>query len=445
MTVQRAKRGAPSAAASRSKSPLKSGKAAAPNAASKSAVRPSATQRPAKPSSKTSAKAPAKATSPKMPHAASKAPKAKAPKSKAKTAAKPLAKTAPLSKKAGASKVAVAAPAKASASSSSKSAAAAVPGAPKAPAKTAAAPRIPAPVTAAALEPKKRKRRTAPAGSIAPSEPERDILDQYLYEVSTYPLLKGTEEIDIARKIRAGDADALQELVKRNLRFVISVAKKYQNRGLPLIDLIGEGNVGLLTAARKFDPDQGVKFISYAVWWIRQAILSSLARQGRTVRVPLNRTADLSRIIKASEILRQKMRREPTPEELAQLTGLSVDVVQSLAALNTGDVRLDAPMDPDGDRSLIERFVADEMPDTEEEAMNRFLTDEIESSLNTLPPRDAKVLRLYFGLEGGREHTLEEIGTMLGVTRERVRQLRDRALKRLREGDVGRALGSFAS
>jgi RNA polymerase primary sigma factor len=290
----------------------------------------------------------------------------------------------------------------------------------------------------------RRRRRAVPAG-IAPSEPERDILDQYLYEVSTYPLLKGHEEIDIARKIRAGDADALQELVKRNLRFVISVAKKYQNRGLPLIDLIGEGNVGLLTAARKFDPDQGVKFISYAVWWIRQAILSSLARQGRTVRVPLNRTADLSRIIKASEILRQKLRREPMPEELAQLTGLSVDVVQSLAALNTGDVRLDAPMDPDGDRSLIERFVADEMPDTEEEAMNRFLNDEVEAALNTLPPRDAKVLRLYFGLEGGREHTLEEIGSMLGVTRERVRQLRDRALKRLREGEVGRALGSFAA
>jgi RNA polymerase primary sigma factor len=255
-------------------------------------------------------------------------------------------------------------------------------------------------------EVKRKRRRAAPAG-IAPSEPERDILDQYLYEVSTYPLLKGTEEIELARKIRAGDPDALQELVKRNLRFVISVAKKYQNRGLPLIDLIGEGNVGLLTAARKFDPDQGVKFISYAVWWIRQAILSSLARQGRTVRVPLNRTADLSRIIKASEILRQKLRREPSPEELSQLTGLSVDVVQSLAALNTGDVRLDAPMDPEGDRSLIERFVADEMPDTEEEAMNRFLTDEIEQALGTLPPRDAKVLRLYFGLEGARGDRLD--------------------------------------
>src|SRR5258708_3680947 len=289
-----------------------------------------------------------------------------------------------------------------------------------------------------------RRRRAAPAG-IAPNEPERDILDQYLYEVSTYPLLKGTEEIELARKIRAGDQDALQDLVKRNLRFVISVAKKYQNRGLPLIDLIGEGNVGLLTAARKFDPDQGVKSISYAVWWIRQAILSALARQGRTVRVPLNRTADLSRIVRTAEYLRQTLRREPTPEEIADATKLSLEVVQSLAALNTGDVRLDAPLDPDGDRSLIERFIAEDLPDTEEKAMDRFLSDEIETALNTLQKRDAKVLRLYFGLDGGREHTLEEIGGMLGVTRERVRQLRDRALKRLREGNVGKALASFAA
>src|SRR6266571_4227547 len=241
---------------------------------------------------------------------------------------------------------------------------------------------------------KRRRRRAAPAG-IAPNEPERDILDQYLYEVSTYPL--------------------------------------------------GEGNVGLLTAARKFDPDQGVKFISYAVWWIRQAILSALARQGRTVRVPLNRTADLSRIVRTAEYLRQTLRREPTPEEIADATKLSLEVVQSLAALNTGDVRLDAPLDPDGDRSLIERFIAEDLPDTEDQAMDRFLSDEIEQALNTLQRRDAKVLRLYFGLDGGREHTLEEIGGMLGVTRERVRQLRDRALKRLRDGDVGKALASFAA
>lgn len=291
--------------------------------------------------------------------------------------------------------------------------------------------------------PKKRRRRPAPA--IAVNEADRDLLDQYLFEVSKTPLLTPQEEIDLAKQVRAGDTEAMQELAKRNLRFVISVAKKYQNRGLPLTDLIGEGNVGLLTAARKFDPDQGVKFISYAVWWIRQAILASLARQGRTVRVPLNRTADLSKIVRTAEALRQELRREPTPEEISEATGLSIEVVQSLAALNTGEVRLDAPLEPDGDRALIERFIAEDLPDTEESTMDRFLTDEVDDALTTLPPRDAKVLKLYFGLDGGREHTLEEIGGMLGVTRERVRQLRDRALKRLREGDVGKALSSFAA
>ncbi|MCH7683384.1 MAG: RNA polymerase sigma factor RpoD/SigA [Gemmatimonadetes bacterium] len=290
---------------------------------------------------------------------------------------------------------------------------------------------------------RKRARRAAPA--IAVDEADRDLLDQYLFEVSQTPLLKPPEEIALAKKVRDGDQEAMQELAKRNLRFVISVAKKYQNRGLPLTDLIGEGNVGLLTAARKFDPDQGVKFISYAVWWIRQAILASLARQGRTVRVPLNRTADLSKIVRTAEALRQELRREPTPEEISSATGLSLEVVQSLAALNTGEVRLDAPLEPDGDRSLIERFIAEDLPDTEETSMDRFLSDEIEEALGTLPPRDARVLKLYFGLNGGREHTLEEIGGMLGVTRERIRQLRDRALKRLREGDVGKALASFAA
>jgi RNA polymerase primary sigma factor len=291
----------------------------------------------------------------------------------------------------------------------------------------------------------RRSRRSDTSKSLGVYDADRDILDQYLYEVSKTPLLTAQQEIAIAKRVRLGDDEAMQELVKRNLRFVISVAKKYQNRGLALTDLIGEGNLGLLTAARKFDPDQGVKFISYAVWWIRQAILASLARQGRTVRVPLNRTADLSRIVRTAENLRQELRREPTPEEIAQSTGLSVDVVQSLAALNTSEIRLDAPLDPEGDRSLIDRFIADEQGDPEAQAMDRFLSEEIENALRTLPPRDAKVLRLYFGLDGGREHTLEEIGGMLGVTRERVRQLRDRALKRLREGEVGRALASFAA
>ena len=290
---------------------------------------------------------------------------------------------------------------------------------------------------------KPRKRDTAK--SLGVFDADGDILDQYLYEVSQTPLLTAQQEVAIARKVRAGDEEAMQELVKRNLRFVISVAKKYQNRGMALTDLIGEGNVGLMTAARKFDPDQGVKFISYAVWWIRQSILAALARQGRTVRVPLNRTADLSRIIRTAETLRQDLQREPTPEEIAAATGLTLDVVQSLAALNTSDVRLDAPLDPDGERSLIDRFIADEQGDAEAQAMDKFLSEEIDRALRSLAPRDAKVLRLYFGLDGGREHTLEEIGGMLGVTRERVRQLRDRALKRLREGDIGRALASFAA
>jgi len=293
-------------------------------------------------------------------------------------------------------------------------------------------------------EAKRRRRRPTPV-EIGPGEADRDILDQYFAEASKYPLLNAAEEKELARRIRNGDQDAMHELVKRNLRFVVSVAKKYQNRGLALIDLIGEGNVGLLTAARKFDPDQGVKFISYAVWWIRQAILSSLARQGRTVRVPLNRTADLSRVMRASALLRDKLGREPTPEEVGQLTGISQEIVSALLSLNAADIRLDAPLGADGDRSLIERFSVEEMPNTEEAVLNQFRSQELARALSTLPARDAKILRLYFGLEGDREHTLDEIGKMLGVTRERVRQLRDRALKRLREGDVGDALKDLAA
>jgi len=293
-------------------------------------------------------------------------------------------------------------------------------------------------------ETKRRRRRPAPV-EISPSEQDRDILDQYFAEVSRYPLLDAEEEKALARRVQRGDHDAMEELVRRNLRFVVSVAKKYQNRGLPLIDLIGEGNVGLMTAARKFDPDQGVKFISYAVWWIRQAILASLARQGRTVRVPLNRTADLSRVIRATSLLRDKFGREPTPDELSQLTGISPEIVAALSTLNTAEVRLDAAAGKDSDRALIERFAMDELPSTEEQVLDRFRNAELERALSTLPPRDARILRLYFGLEGDREHTLDEIGKLLGVTRERVRQLRDRALRRLREGSVGDALRDLSA
>ena len=247
----------------------------------------------------------------------------------------------------------------------------------------------------------KRQRRAAPA-DIRPAEGDRDILDQYFAEVSRFPLLTADGEKVLARRIRTGEHEAMEELVRRNLRFVVSVAKKYQNRGMPLIDLIGEGNVGLMTAARKFDPDQGVKFISYAVWWIRQAILAALARQGRTVRVPLNRTADLSRVIKAIAILREKLTREPTPREISHVTGISTEIVGALATLNAADIRLDATIGKDSDRALIERFSVEEGTTTEGQILDQFKAHEVERALLTLPSRDAKIPRPYFGLDQDR-------------------------------------------
>ncbi|HEU4456142.1 MAG TPA: RNA polymerase sigma factor RpoD/SigA [Longimicrobium sp.] len=294
--------------------------------------------------------------------------------------------------------------------------------------------------------PRKRKRASGRPDSEfgLPSE-DQSSLDQYLKEVSTHKLLTPPEEIELGRRARAGDETAINELVRANLRFVISVAKKYQNRGVSLSDLIQEGNVGLVTAARKFDPDQGVKFISYAVWWIRQAILSALANQGRSVRVPLNRASDLAKIFRERERLKQELRRDPSPQELSEATGLSAEIVESLQTLNAAEIRLDAPIGDSDDSQLMDRFIAEEAIVTEDEVEERLLSERIDKALGTLQPRDAKVLRLYFGLEGGREHTLEEIGDILGVTRERIRQLRDRALKRLREGEMGEALASFAT
>lgn len=294
----------------------------------------------------------------------------------------------------------------------------------------------------------RRRKRSAPTlkqGFKASSLEDQSSLDQYLKEVSTHPLLTPEQEVELGHRALAGDEDAVQALVRANLRFVISVAKKYQNRGVSLSDLIQEGNVGLVTAARKFDPDQGVKFISYAVWWIRQAILSSLANQGRSVRVPLNRASDLSKIFREKERLKQEIGRDPSAVELSEATGLSARIVESLQTLNAAEIRLDAPIGDTDDSQLMDRFITDEAIITEEEVEDRILSERIARALETLQERDAKVLRLYFGLEGSREHTLEEIGDILGVTRERIRQLRDRALKRLREGDEGPALSSFAA
>jgi RNA polymerase primary sigma factor len=292
---------------------------------------------------------------------------------------------------------------------------------------------------------KRRRRRGIELDGFGGAAEERSALDQYLREVSRHDLLTPQQEIELGHRALAGDEVAVQALVRANLRFVISVAKKYQNRGVSLIDLIQEGNVGLVTAARKFDPDQGVKFISYAVWWIRQAILAALANQGRAVRVPLNRASDLARIFRERERLKQELRRDPTTEEIAQAAVLTPEIVTSLQTLNAAEIRLDAPIGDSDDSQLVERFMSDEAYEPEEQVEERMLSEHIEKALEMLQPRDAKVVRLYFGLDGGREHTLEEIGNMLGVTRERVRQLRDRALKRLREGDLGTALESFAA
>tara|TARA_A100001037_G_C15151615_1_gene639649 strand:- start:4938 stop:5861 length:924 start_codon:yes stop_codon:yes gene_type:complete len=303
------------------------------------------------------------------------------------------------------------------------------------------------PATKATRSPRKktRKKQVNPFAGFDSSLDEKTALDQYLRDVSRYELITPEMEKELGALAQEGDQDAIQRLARANLRFVISVAKKYQNRGVSLTDLIQEGNVGLVTAARKFDPEQGVKFISYAVWWIRQAILAALANQGRPVRVPLNRASDLARIFREKERLKQELNREPTFKELSRVTDLTAELIESLQTLNSSEIRLDAPIGDSEDSQLVERFVSEEAAEPEQEVEGRLLAETVESALTTLDARDAKVLKLYFGLQGEREHTLEEIGNMLGVTRERIRQLRDRALRRLREGRKGDALESFAA
>lgn len=270
------------------------------------------------------------------------------------------------------------------------------------------------------------------------------VLDLYLEELGRYPLLSASEEKETARSARSGDEAAIERLVRANLRFVISVARRYRNKGLSLLDLIQEGNVGLVIAARKFDPEQGVKFISYAVWWIRQAILAAIAKQGRSVRLPLNRATELARMVRVRGELRQKLDREPSDAEIASEARLAPGAVQLAKRLTTAAIRLDARVGASEDSELGERFLADET-NLEEVVEARLLKRQIAESLRRLRPRDARVVRLYYGLQGETPHTLEQIGTLLGVTRERVRQLRDRALRELREGPDGHVLASYAT
>ncbi len=273
---------------------------------------------------------------------------------------------------------------------------------------------------------------------------EESSLDQYLKEISAYPLLSREDEVDLATRIRDGCEESLDRLVRSNLRFVVSVAKKYQNQGVALGDLINEGNLGLIRAAHKFDETKGIKFISYAVWWIRQAILQALAEQSRIVRVPLNRAGALHRIGKRSSTLLQELGREPTVEEIADELDLSHEEVQRTLAISQSHLSLDAPLTPGEDNRLLDYLPDQVSSGPDDETYERALAATIEEALGTLKEREARVLRLYFGLEDGRDPmTLEEIGSLLGITRERVRQIKEKALVRLRHASRARFLETF--
>ncbi|MEX0936081.1 MAG: sigma-70 family RNA polymerase sigma factor [Gemmatimonadota bacterium] len=281
--------------------------------------------------------------------------------------------------------------------------------------------------------------------SVSPRrKPRKDgSLDQYLNEISQYPLIDRDEEARLARGIRAGEPEALDKLVRSNLRFVVSVAKKYQNQGVMLSDLINEGNVGLIRAAHKFDETKGIKFISYAVWWIRQAILQALAEQSRIVRVPLNRAGALHRIGRRSSALLQELGREPTVDEIAQDLDISKEEVSSTLSISQSHLSLDAPLTPGEDNRMLDYLPDQFASDPEDEAYEQALRETVDHALSTLKEREAKVLRLYFGLDDQEPMTLEEIGSLLGITRERVRQIKEKALTRLRHASRSRFLETF--
>ncbi|HJU65687.1 MAG TPA: RNA polymerase sigma factor RpoD/SigA [Gemmatimonadaceae bacterium] len=268
-------------------------------------------------------------------------------------------------------------------------------------------------------------------------------LDQYLRDISAYPLIDRDEEVRLAQRIREKDGEALDKLVRSNLRFVVSVAKKYQNQGVALSDLINEGNLGLIRAAHKFDETKGIKFISYAVWWIRQAILQALAEQSRIVRVPLNRAGTLHRIGKRANALLQELGREPTHEEIAEEMDITEEEVAKTISISQTHLSLDAPLTPGEDNKLLDYLPDNLNPTPDELTFEKALTESIEEALSSLKEREAKILRLYFGLDGEEPMTLEQIGSLLGITRERVRQIKEKALSRLRHVSRARALESY--
>ncbi len=270
-------------------------------------------------------------------------------------------------------------------------------------------------------------------------------LDLYLREIGATPLIDAKEEVRLARLIRQGDQGALEQLTKANLRFVVSVAKNYQNQGLSLADLINEGNIGLIKAAKRFDETRGFKFISYAVWWIRQAILQALAEQSRIVRLPLNRVGTLHKIGKISSSLEQTYGRIPSPDEIARKLELSESEVSDTLKISNSHLSLDQPFSVSEDNSLIDILEDEYQPGPDEALLDMSLRMEIGKALDTLTPREAEVINLYFGLRAEKALTLEEIGARFSLTRERVRQIKEKAIRRLRHASRSRSLRAYLS
>ena len=271
---------------------------------------------------------------------------------------------------------------------------------------------------------------------------ESASLDKYLQEIGREELITVDREVELAGRIRNGDRAALEELVRSNLRFVVSVAKQYQNQGLSLPDLINEGNLGLIKAAEKFDETRGFKFISYAVWWIRQSILQALAEQSGIVRLPLNQVGSMNKINKAYQRFEQEYERKPSAEELAEMLDIPVDKIADTLKMSGRHVSVDAPFVEGEDNSLIDVMVNEDSPNADRGLINESLSTEIGRALATLTPREADILRKFFGI-GTPEKTLEEIGDELHLTRERVRQIKEKAIRKLNSGQRSHILQTY--
>jgi RNA polymerase primary sigma factor len=271
---------------------------------------------------------------------------------------------------------------------------------------------------------------------------ESASLDKYLQEIGREDLISVEEEVELAQRIHKGDRIALEKLTRANLRFVVSVAKQYQNQGLSLPDLINEGNLGLIKAAEKFDETRGFKFISYAVWWIRQSILQALAEQSRIVRLPLNQVGSLNKINKAFSKFEQENERRPSPEELAEELDIPVDKIADTMKVSGRHISVDAPFVEGEDNSLLDVMVNEDSPDADHRLINESLSQEIERALSTLTEREHEIIKKFFGI-GVPEMTLEEIGDEFGLTRERVRQIKEKAIRRLRNSSKSKLLKSY--